>query len=128
MHDTWPLLQNSDFFELERGRTTTLQRNLGYRCNLSCIYCHVNAGPRRTETMHRDTMQLAMRVAEHLDVNKLDLTGGSSELKVDFRWLVAAARRRGLKVMDRLNPTICEGPGYEWVNCFLAEHAVEVVT
>jgi radical SAM/Cys-rich protein len=127
MHDTWPLLQSSDFPELERGKTTTLQLNLGYRCNLSCIHCHVAASPRRTETMHRDTMLLALRVAEHLDVHTLDLTGGSPEMNVDFRWLVTEARRRGLKVMDRLNPTIMEEPGYEWVGGFLAEHAVEIV-
>ncbi len=127
MHDTWPLLQNSDFPEIERGDTTTLQLNLGYRCNLSCIHCHVNAGPKRTETMDRDTMQLALRVAEHLHVHTLDLTGGSPEMNPDFRWLVAEARRRGLKVMDRLNPTIMEEPGYEWVGDFLAEHTVEAV-
>ena len=127
MHDTWPLLQNSDFPEIERGNTTTLQLNLGYRCNLSCIHCHVNAGPRRTETMHRDTMQLALRVAERLHVHTLDLTGGSPEMNADFRWLVAEARSRGLKVMDRLNPTIMEEPGYDWVGGFLAEHAVEIV-
>ncbi len=56
--------------------------------------------------MHRHTMQLTLRVAEHLHVHTLDLTGGSPEMNPDFRWLVAEARRRGLKVMDRLNTTI----------------------
>lgn len=45
MHDTWPLLRDSDFPPIKRGNVTTLQLNLGYRCNLSCIHCHVNAGP-----------------------------------------------------------------------------------
>lgn len=63
MRDTWPRLACSEFPPIERGRITTLQLNLGYRCNLSCIHCHVNAGPRRTETMDRDTMQLALEVA-----------------------------------------------------------------
>ena len=127
MHDTWPLLQHSDFPEIERGRITTLQLNLGYLCNLSCIHCHVNAGPRRTEMMDEETMRLALDVAGRLAVDTLDLTGGSPEMNPHFRWLVAEARARGLRVMDRLNPTIMEEPGYEWVGEFLAAHEVETV-
>ncbi len=127
MHDTWPLLQHSDFPAIERGKVTTLQLNLGYLCNLSCIHCHVNAGPRRTEMMDEDTMGLALDVARHLGVETLDLTGGSPEMNPRFRWLVEQARAQGLHVMDRLNPTIMGEPGYEWVGEFLAQHEVEVV-
>ncbi len=127
MRDTWPLLQNSDFPAIRRGKTSTLQMNLGYRCNLSCIHCHVNAGPRRTEEMSLETMQLALDVARKLDVEALDLTGGSPEMNPHFRWLVETARKRGLRIMDRLNPTIMEEPGYEWVGECLAAHHVEVV-
>ena len=127
MHDTWPLLQHSDFPAIERGRVTTLQLNLGYLCNLSCIHCHVNAGPRRTETMDEDTMRLALDVARHLGIETVDLTGGSPEMNPRFRWLVEQARAQGLHVMDRLNPTLMGEPGYGWVGEFLAQHQVEVV-
>lgn len=127
MRDTWPLLKDIPFPAIRRGRLTTLQLNLGYRCNLSCVHCHVAAGPRRTETMSRDTMITALVAAEHHAIRTLDLTGGSPEMNPDFRWLVAEARARGLHVMDRLNPTIMEEPGYEWVGEFLAEHRVEAV-
>jgi radical SAM/Cys-rich protein len=127
MRDTWPKLEHSDFPAIERGRITTLQLNLGYRCNLSCIHCHVNAGPRRTETMDRETMRLALEVGRKLGVTILDLTGGSPEMNSEFRWLVGHARQQGLHIMDRLNPTIMEEPGYDWVGEFLAEHRVEAV-
>ncbi|MBA2237995.1 MAG: arsenosugar biosynthesis radical SAM protein ArsS [Lysobacter sp.] len=127
MHDTWPLLQHSDFPSIQRGRITTLQLNLGYLCNLSCIHCHVNAGPRRTEMMDEETMRLALDVARKLGVEKLDLTGGSPEMNPRFRWLVHEARAMGLHVMDRLNPTIMEEPGYEWVGGFLAENHIEAI-
>ena len=116
MRDTWPQLARSEFPAIERGRITTLQLNLGYRCNLSCIHCHVNAGPRRTETMDRETMQLALEVGARLGVGILDLTGGSPEMNADFRWLVETAKARGLHVMDRLNPTIMQEPGYANIN------------
>ncbi len=127
MRDTWPLLQNSDFPAISRGKITTLQLNLGYLCNLSCIHCHVNAGPRRTELMDQDTMRTALQVAKRLGVQTLDLTGGSPEMNPHFRWLVEQAIDAGLHVMDRLNPTIMEEPGYQWVGEFLANHGVEAV-
>jgi radical SAM/Cys-rich protein len=128
MRDTLPLLmRDGDFPAISRDRLETLQMNLGYLCNLSCIHCHVNAGPRRTELMARDTMELALDVAQRCRIQTLDLTGGSPEMNPHFRWLVEAARRCGLHVMDRLNPTIIEEPGYEWVAEYLAAHQVEAV-
>jgi radical SAM/Cys-rich protein len=127
MRDSLPLLLKTDFPAIRRDRLDTLQMNLGYLCNLSCIHCHVAAGPNRTELMDRPTMETALAVAERFDVETLDLTGGSPEMNPDFRWLVEQARSRGMQVMDRLNPTIMNEPGYEWVADFLAEHAVEVV-
>ena len=127
MRDTWPLLQDSDFPVITRGKVTTLQLNLGYLCNLSCIHCHVNAGPRRTEMMDQETMRLALQVAERIGAKTLDLTGGSPEMNPHFRWLVEEAIGCGLHVMDRLNPTIMEEPGYEWVGEFLARNGIEAV-
>ncbi|MFZ2236891.1 MAG: arsenosugar biosynthesis radical SAM (seleno)protein ArsS, partial [Dokdonella sp.] len=121
------LLKDSDFPAITRGKVTTLQLNLGYLCNLSCIHCHVNAGPRRTEMMDQETMYLALQVAERIGATTLDLTGGSPEMNPHFRWLVEAAIDSGMHVMDRLNPTIMEEPGYEWVGEFLARHRIEAV-
>lgn len=127
MHDTWLMLRHSDFPRITRDRLDTLQLNLGYLCNLSCIHCHVAAGPQRSELMDRATMQLALDVAQRHCVRTLDVTGGSPEMNPDFRWLVERARRAGVHVMDRLNPTIMEEPGYEWVGRFLADNNVEAI-
>lgn len=127
MHDVWPRLQKHGFPEIQRQRIDTLQLNLGYLCNISCIHCHVNAGPRRKELMSREIMSLALQVAERRGIQKLDLTGGTPEMNPDFRWLVETAVAQGLHVMDRLNPTIIEEPGYDWVPEFLARHRVELV-
>jgi radical SAM/Cys-rich protein len=127
MRDTLPLLLETGFPRIRRERLDTLQLNLGYLCNIACVHCHVNAGPTRKELMDRATMELALEVATRHGVGTLDLTGGSPEMNPEFRWLVAAARARGMHVMDRLNPTIMREPGYEWVGPFLAEHGVEVI-
>ena len=127
MHNTWPRLEHSEFPAIARARLDTVQINLGYLCNISCIHCHVNAGPRRKELMARETMEIALEFARHHGLRCFDLTGGSPEMNPEFRWLVETARAEGVHVMDRLNPTIVEEPGYEWVAEFLAAHAVEAV-
>ena len=127
MYNSKPLLLKSEFPALRRAQLTTLQMNLGYLCNLSCVHCHVNAGPKRTELMAREVMANALQFAEKQSIQILDLTGGSPEMNSDFRWLVETARRRGLHVIDRCNPTILVEPGYEWAAEFLAEQQVEII-
>ncbi|WP_305908621.1 arsenosugar biosynthesis radical SAM (seleno)protein ArsS [Methylomarinum sp. Ch1-1] len=127
MRDVKPLLLNTDFPKIQRGRLQTLQMNLGYLCNLSCTHCHVNAGPKRTELMTRDTMRNALQFAERYHLEILDVTGGSPEMNPDFRWLVKQAKQQGLRVMDRCNPTILVEPGYQDTAEFLAEQQVEVI-
>jgi MoaA/NifB/PqqE/SkfB family radical SAM enzyme len=58
MHQTLPLLESGRFPPVRRGRLETLQINLGYRCNQSCVHCHVNAGPTRTEWTRPSKEQL----------------------------------------------------------------------
>ena len=127
MHDTLPRLAVIPFPEVRRDRLTTLQVNLGYRCNQSCVHCHVAAGPNRTEAMDPATIDLLLEVLEKRRLAVLDVTGGAPELHPSFRRLVTAARALGVKVMDRCNLTILLEPGQEDLADFLAAHAVEVV-
>jgi len=128
MHATLPLLVRTDFPALRRRSVDTLQVNLGYRCNQSCLHCHVNAGPNRTEEMSRDTIDAVIAfLASSPEVRTLDLTGGAPELNRHFRSLVVAARARGVRVIDRCNLTILEEPGQDGLAEFLAAHGVEVV-
>ncbi|MFO1305713.1 MAG: arsenosugar biosynthesis radical SAM (seleno)protein ArsS [Burkholderiales bacterium] len=128
MHATLPLLVRTDFPPLRRGVLDTLQVNLGYRCNQSCLHCHVNAGPTRTEEMSRETVNDVVDfLRRNPSVTTVDLTGGAPELNPHFRFLVDAARRLGRRVIDRCNLTILEEPGHEDLAAFLAAHEVEVV-
>jgi radical SAM/Cys-rich protein len=103
-----------------------LQVNLGYVCNMSCVHCHVNAGPTRTESMDAETIDLLIEVLDRLRPATLDLTGGAPELNPHFRRLVFAARERGVNVIDRCNLTILFEPGQESLAQFLADQSVEV--
>ncbi len=127
MRDTRPLLQTIPFPALRRNGITTLQVNVGYRCNQSCVHCHVNAGPSRTEEMTAETIDLVLAVVEARRIATLDITGGAPELNPHFRRLVRGARDLGAKVMDRCNLTILEVAGQEDLAGFLAGQQVEIV-
>ena len=122
--ETVPL---TTFPPLRRGPLTTLQVNLGYRCNQACSHCHVAAGPTRTEMMDGATLALIPQVLAARGLATLDLTGGAPELHPGFRELVRQARALGVSVIDRCNLTILSEEGQHDLAAFLAAQGVRVV-
>ena len=113
---------------LRRDRVTTLQVNVGLRCNLACHHCHVESGPKRTERLdERGVARILELLARSPEVTTLDLTGGAPELHPGFRDLVRGARALGRRVLDRCNLTILEEPGQADTAEFLAREGVDVV-
>ncbi|MGB5297639.1 MAG: arsenosugar biosynthesis radical SAM (seleno)protein ArsS [Thiogranum sp.] len=127
MHATLPLLEPTDFPPIRRSRLQTLQVNLGYRCNQSCLHCHVNAGPHRREQMARETIDEIIAFLQGSGIKSLDVTGGAPELHPDFRLLVESVRRLGVHLIDRCNLTILNEPGFADMADFLARNRVEIV-
>ena len=127
MRATFPLLADTDFPAIRRRQPDTLQVNLGYTCNQTCVHCHVNAGPNRTEQMDRATVEQVLDVLRRGGIATLDLTGGAPEMNPHFCYLVESARALGVTVMDRCNLTILDEPGYEDTARFLANQQVQIV-
>ncbi|MEW8027757.1 MAG: arsenosugar biosynthesis radical SAM (seleno)protein ArsS [Candidatus Thiodiazotropha sp.] len=127
MIETAHLLQPSTFPPVGRDKLETLQVNLGFRCNLSCIHCHVNAGPKRKEEMDRRTAEDVLTFLQRQRLKRLDLTGGAPELNTNFRYLVKQARQLGAHVIDRSNLVILLEEGQEDLADFLAQNRVEIV-
>jgi len=114
---------------LRRGELRTLQVNVGKLCNQACHHCHVDAGPKRTEIMQRETAErVLVLLAATPSVAVLDLTGGAPELNPNFRFLVEGARALERHVIVRCNLTVLCVAGMEWVPEFFRAHAVEVVS
>ena len=127
MHATLPLLLETDFPPLRRNAVDTVQVNVGYVCNQSCLHCHVNAGPTRTEAMTAETAAQVLAYVEASGASTLDITGGAPELNASFRDLVRGARRLGVTVIDRCNLTVLFEPGQEDLAQFLAAQEVAIV-
>jgi radical SAM/Cys-rich protein len=127
MHATLPLLLDTDFPAIRRRRLEILQVNVGYVCNQTCLHCHVNAGPTRTESMTRETADEVLGYLAASGAATLDVTGGAPELNPHFRHLVRGARGRGAQVIDRCNLTVLFEPGQEDLARFLAGERVAIV-
>ena len=114
---------------LRHTRTEVLQINVGKLCNLTCIHCHVNAGPKRKEIMTRATMDRIIAWLAKTDIPTVDITGGAPEMVPDFRYLVERLRALtpSRHIIDRCNLTILLEPGYEGYASFLATHEIEII-
>jgi radical SAM/Cys-rich protein len=121
------ILQQNGFPILRKHQITTVQVNVGKICNQACQHCHVEAGPKRTESMSLATAErVVLLLQSSRSVNTVDITGGAPELNLHFRRLVSASRAQGLHVIDRCNLTILLEPGFEGLPVFLACNRVEV--
>ena len=113
---------------LTRQAPEILQVNVGKMCNITCVHCHVNAGPGRKEIMTLDTVDKIIGwLRDAPQIHTVDLTGGAPEMNPHFKHFVREVRAMGKKVIDRCNLVILSEPGYEEYGEFLAEQKVEVV-
>jgi radical SAM/Cys-rich protein len=114
---------------LRRTRTEILQVNVGKLCNLTCMHCHVNAGPKREEIMTRETIDLIIDWLANTDIPTLDLTGGAPEMIPDFRYFIDRVKKLQppRHIIDRCNLTILLEPGYGGLGEFLATNRVEII-
>src|SRR5438046_7901497 len=114
---------------LRRGRPEILQVNVGKLCNLTCVHCHVNAGPKRKEIMTRDTIDGIIDWLAKTEISTVDLTGGAPEMIPDFRYFIERVKdlQPSRHVIDRCNLTILLERGYEDLGKFLATNKVEII-
>jgi len=114
---------------LRRTRPEILQINVGKLCNLTCVHCHVNAGPKRKEIMTRETIDRIIHWLAGTDIPTVDLTGGAPEMIPDFRYFMERVKelRPSRHVIDRCNLTILLESGYEDLAEFLAARKVEII-
>ena len=114
--------------ELRASAIDTLQVNVGKLCNQACKHCHVDASPRRTEIMTRETINACLEVLRKYKIPTLDITGGAPEMIPDFRYFVTEARRAGAKIIVRHNLTVMFEAEQEDLPEFFAVNRVEVVS
>jgi radical SAM/Cys-rich protein len=114
---------------LRRGEPEILQVNVGKLCDLTCVHCHVNAGPTRTEIMGRETIDRIVDWLEPTKISTVDLTGGAPEMIPDFQYFITRLRtiQPPIRIIDRSNLTILMRRGYEELPEFLSRKKIEII-
>ena len=127
MHKIYPLIKNTNFPSIRRSCLKTIQVNLGYKCNQSCLHCHVNAGPKRREMMDKKTIDNVIDFAINNNIETVDLTGGAPEINKHFKYMVKELRQHDIHIIDRCNLTILNEDGMEDLPSFFVKHKIEII-
>lgn len=105
----------------------TFQVNVGLKCNLECLHCHVSSSPRRKEEMSWEIMELILKHAVEINAKEIDMTGGAPEMNPNLQRFISEATNQGLSTKVRTNLTILLEPGYENYPEFFKEYRVQLV-
>ena len=89
--------------QLFRGKTHTLQINMGFLCNQACRHCHLNAGPGRNENMDARTAAAVVAYASRCNFETIDITGGAPELNPNLPRLIEEISPYAARLMLRSN-------------------------
>jgi radical SAM/Cys-rich protein len=111
---------------LHSAGISTIQVNIGLKCNLECVHCHVASSPRRKEIMSWETMERVIDVARRVRCSLVDITGGAPELHPDLRRFITILHESDIPVMVRTNLTVLLDPGMETLPEFFRERRVQL--
>jgi len=121
-------LMEAGRYPLRAQDIRTLQVNIGYRCNLTCTHCHVEASPQREEMMPVSIISQIIDVLEQEErIDTVDITGGSPELNPYFMYLINLCVSAGRKVMVRTNLTLYTESDKQGLLHFYAEKGVKII-
>ena len=88
----------------------TLQVNVGNRCNNLCTHCHVQSTPNSKDIMNWNIMEQVLNVADEINPELVDITGGAPELNPLLPRFLKALADRGHKIQLRTNLTVLLDP------------------
>jgi radical SAM/Cys-rich protein len=92
--------------KLVRGKTHTLQVNVGLICNQECRHCHLSCGPGHTEIMQSGTIREVLAFAQRNRFETLDITGGAPELNPNIFDIIEGLSPLAPRVMFRSNLSV----------------------
>jgi len=124
MLDTYPLLKDIPFPQIARNHLQILQVNLGYKCNLQCLHCHVNASPNRTEVMAAATVASIINFVKNHKITQVDLTGGAPEMHPQFEQIIIKLSQLKCSIIVRTNLVILNESGYQHLIDFMVKYNV----
>lgn len=115
--------------EIKKANLRAVQVNVGYRCNLECTHCHVQAGPQRSECMDLTVMTDVLDFIDRVKVTEVDITGGAPETNAHLLHFIRELRQRDFveRIIVRTNLAIYTEPAYSHLPDELYQLGVNLV-
>jgi radical SAM/Cys-rich protein len=113
--------------ELRRGRTATLQVNVGRLCNQVCKHCHLAAGPTRREIMSRETVKDVEAFVRRASFQVVDITGGAPELNSNLVDMIECFSALAPRIIIRSNLTSLADGERDSIMDVCKSHSVAIV-
>lgn len=101
--EPFPMMLSKHGLKLVRGKTYTLQVNVGLICNQKCRHCHLSCGPGRTEIMGPETVRELIAFARKNRFETIDITGGAPELNPHIHDVIEGLSPLAPRLMLRSN-------------------------
>ncbi|MBI4687505.1 MAG: arsenosugar biosynthesis radical SAM protein ArsS [Nitrospirae bacterium] len=128
MNDFDRKLKEIGCYPLTAKDISTIQCNIGYKCNLRCNHCHVSASPERKDTMSIGTISAILRILENYsEIATVDITGGAPELNPYFEYFVKACAALGRRIIVRSNLAVYFEHDKIEIPRFLSKHKVKII-
>ncbi len=106
---------------------STMQINVGLRCNQACNHCHLSASPESEEMMGWSVMEKVLQIAESVAPETVDITGGAPELNSNLIPFIKRFSAMGIRVQVRTNLTALLESGNEELPEFFRDHKIMLV-
>jgi radical SAM/Cys-rich protein len=113
---------------LYAGEIEIFQMNVGYKCNLTCKHCHVNAGPDRHEMMDQETIAKCAELIKKHKFQTVDLTGGAPELLPELGAFISDISNSVERTIVRSNLTLLIMEKYRPLVETFVKHKVNIVS
>lgn len=120
-------IQEDCELELIAEGIDTLQVNVGLKCNMACLHCHLGCGPEREEVMGREVMEAVLEAADLIRPELVDITGGAPEINPHFTEFITRLGESGHTVQVRTNLTAMMETGLEETTEFLKQQRIHLV-
>lgn len=110
-----------------KSKITTIQINLGDKCNQKCKHCHISASMRGNHLMSLDTAGKVVEKINFLKPEMVELTGGAPELCPSFIFFLENLYKNNIKTSVRTNLTILDNHKYSYLTELFKKYRVRVI-
>ncbi|HEV2317221.1 MAG TPA: GTP 3',8-cyclase MoaA [Thermoplasmata archaeon] len=86
-----------------------LRISLTQRCNLRCVFCHMEGQPVAREELTVAEIARVVRAGTHVGIDRVKLTGGEPTLRTDLPEIIAAIRPHVREISMTTNALLLDG-------------------